>query len=80
LVDFTGDILADTTRSGEIKASLTLSGGNVTAVSTFAGKTPKTLRVLFDFEPNSDNMTEIRLLLQSDGQAVSETWLYRWTA
>ena len=80
LVDFTGDNLADPTRSGEIKASLSLSGGNVTSVSTFTGKTPKTLRVLFDFEPNSDNMTEIRLLLQSDGQAVSETWLYRWTA
>ena len=79
-VDFSGDILGDPSRIAEIKASLSLTGATATSVKSYSGKNPKTIRVLFDFEPNSDNMAEIRLLLQSDGQAVSETWLYRWTA
>ena len=80
LVDFTGDILVDPARTSEIKPSLSLSGGVVTSVKAFSGKLPKTIRVVFDFEPNNENMVEIRLLLQADGQALSETWLYRWTA
>jgi glucans biosynthesis protein len=37
------------------------------------------MRVGFEVDPGNDNLCELRLVLQAGGQAVSETWLDRWT-
>jgi glucans biosynthesis protein len=39
----------------------------------------KIYRVLFELDPGNDTSSEMRLRLEADGNAVSETWLYRWT-
>jgi glucans biosynthesis protein len=35
---------------------------------------------MFDLDPGSEAFSELRLTLNLDNQAVSETWLYRWRA
>lgn len=80
IVDFSGENLTDVPHIGDISALLTLSGGEMSGLRLLAGKAAKTVRVQFDFEPTGDNLVEMRLALQADGKALSETWLYRWTA
>jgi periplasmic glucans biosynthesis protein len=38
------------------------------------------VRVVFDLDPGSETVSELRLTLRVDNQPASETWLYRWTA
>lgn len=38
------------------------------------------LRLAFTFVPGDADSIEMRAQLQKDGQVISETWLYRWTA
>ena len=37
------------------------------------------VRVSFELAPGDAELVELRLVLQAGAQAVSETWLYRWT-
>jgi glucans biosynthesis protein len=37
-------------------------------------------RVTFDFQPGSEQQTDIRCELKQNGQVISETWVYRWTS
>jgi glucans biosynthesis protein len=37
-------------------------------------------RVTFEFRPGGVQQTDIRCELYQSGQAISETWVYRWTA
>jgi glucans biosynthesis protein len=79
LVEFTGDILADLQRTPEINANLNASPGAVSSVRTFLDRDRKSMRVIFDMDAGSENLSELRLLLESQGKPISETWLYRWT-
>ena len=54
--------------------------GKIVFVKLFAYKDRRSVRVMFDLDPGSDSYSELRLVLNLDNQAVSETWLYRWTA
>lgn len=36
-------------------------------------------RVTFDFRPGRVDQTDLRCELKQNGQAISETWIYRWT-
>ncbi|MDP8984034.1 MAG: glucan biosynthesis protein G [Pseudomonadota bacterium] len=38
------------------------------------------LRASFEIEPNDAELTELRLRVMRGDRAVTETWLYRWTA
>ncbi|MEX0340103.1 MAG: glucan biosynthesis protein [Arenibacterium sp.] len=38
------------------------------------------MRLAFSFDPKEREMVELRAQLRKDGVAVSEVWLYRWTA
>jgi glucans biosynthesis protein len=38
------------------------------------------LRATFEFDPAGADLVEFRAQVRKKGQAVSETWLYRWTA
>lgn len=79
LVEFRGDVLADPQRSPEINANLNASPGAVSSVRTFLDRDAKSMRVIFDMDAGSESLSELRLLLESQGKPISETWLYRWT-
>jgi glucans biosynthesis protein len=76
-VDFVGDALA--APAPDIKASLTTAPGTITSSRTWSYPDRKTVRVSFELDPGGENACEMRLLLQSGGKPISETWLYRWT-
>lgn len=79
VVVFTGDILANSQRTANLKAALTTSPGSATNVRTFLNPQAKTCRVVFDVDPAGETFCELRLVLQSGDDPISETWLYRWT-
>ncbi len=78
-VDFTGDALGDADFVKTVKPSLGVRPGAVANVRLSPYPARKVLRVAFDLEPGSEALAELRMLLEADGKAVSETWLYRWT-
>jgi periplasmic glucans biosynthesis protein len=79
VVVFSGDILANPQRTANLKAALTTSPGSATNVRTFLDPQAKTCRVVFDVDPAGETFCELRLVLQSGDDPISETWLYRWT-
>lgn len=80
VVEFTGDIFADEGTWPNLKQMLSTNVGTITATQTFYSKERKTCRVLFELDPGSEAVAEMRLVLEQNGKPVSETWLYRWTA
>lgn len=79
LAEFTSEAFAKPERLAEIKPNIAAKPGRIVAVRTFPSKERMTFRVLFDLEPTSDGVSEIRLVLEAEGKPASETWLYRWT-
>lgn len=79
LVDFSAEDFADPTRSAGLQAKLTHQRGRVGPVDGRLVPELKLYRVAFDLDPEAANQVELRLVLERDGQAQSETWLYRWT-
>jgi glucans biosynthesis protein len=79
-VDFEGDIFASPDAAGEIKANVTAAGGTIASVRLFPADDKKSVKVLFELDPGNDSSSELRLVLEAQGKAVSETWLYRWTS
>jgi glucans biosynthesis protein len=78
-VEMTGDIFgADLQKP--VVADLHASPGTIGSVRLFPYKDRRSMRVMFDLDPGSNAVSELRLTLNVDNQAVSETWLYRWTA
>ncbi|MCW6511625.1 glucan biosynthesis protein [Lichenifustis flavocetrariae] len=80
IVEFTGDIFANDQSWANLKQMLSASVGTITSTQTFYSKERKTCRVLFELDPGSEGLAEMRLVLEQNGKPVSETWLYRWTA
>jgi glucans biosynthesis protein len=80
VVVFSGDIMADPQRIANLKAALTTSPGSATNIRTFCNPQAKTCRVVFDVDPGGETFCELRLVLQSGDDPISETWLYRWTS
>ena len=79
LAEFTSDAFAKPERLAEIKPNIAAKPGRIVSTRTFPSKERMTFRVLFDLEPTSDGVSEIRLVLEAEGKPASETWLYRWT-
>ena len=80
MVEFAGDILLDPQKAAEIKPALSIAPGTIAGLRGFFSRERKTFRVQFDFEAPGEGYCEMRLLLESQGKPLSETWLYRWTA
>lgn len=78
-VEFQGDILNDEAKTVDLSPTLTAGTGSITMMQTFADKDRKAYRVFFELDPGNAESSELRLVLESKGQRVSETWLYRWT-
>jgi glucans biosynthesis protein len=79
LVEFTGDMFANAQNASDIAPNLKVAPGTVIGIRTFLSRERKSFRVLFDVDPASETYIELRLLLQMQGNPISETWLYRWT-
>ncbi len=77
VVDFVG-IPADP--NGELPtAVLDAKAGSVSPPVVQTNPEINGLRVAFVLDPKGQPASELRLSLQSKGQQLSETWLYRWT-
>ncbi|MBY6241335.1 glucan biosynthesis protein [Methylosinus sp. Sm6] len=79
IVVFVGEPLADPQRTATVRAALTTSPGSATNIRTFCNPQAKTCRVVFDVDPAGETFCEMRLVLRSGDEPLSETWLYRWT-
>ena len=79
IVAFSGEALADPQGLKDIKPALTAGPGAIANMRTYLYRDRKTYRVVFDLDPAAETQSEIRLVLESEGKPVSETWLYRWT-
>jgi periplasmic glucans biosynthesis protein len=79
VIDFNGDILADAGVVTALKANVSAGPGSIQNVRLLTYPEFKGARVSFELDPANEAMAEMRLVLDSGGRAVSETWLNRWT-
>ncbi len=79
LVDFSYEDFADPAKVQNLRPNLTNQRGRIVSVDGRLVPDVKLYRVAFDLDPETANQVELRLVLERDGQAQSETWLYRWT-
>jgi periplasmic glucans biosynthesis protein len=79
LVQFKGGPIGDEKEFADLAPKVWTSAGKLLSVRTFRSSRQKSLRVVFDFDPGGEPLVELRLVLESKGKPVSETWLYRWT-
>ena len=78
-VDFAAhDLLPANPRDVQVS----LSDNRGTVKDGIIQRNPETggLRLAFHFVPGDASSIEMRAQLSKDGQVISETWLYRWTA
>lgn len=80
IVDFTGEMFADARTVMEMTPSLTTTAGTIVNVRILPYPERKVCRAIFELDPASETLCEMRLAFQAGGAPVSETWLYRWTA
>jgi glucans biosynthesis protein len=76
-VDFKG--YSPATSSELPQAKLEVSAGSVSPPVVQANPHIDGIRVSFSFDPKGVAASELRLVLQVNDKAVSETWLHRWT-
>jgi glucans biosynthesis protein len=79
-VEMAGDMFADPAKAAAATADVQASPGKILFVLVFPYKDRHSVRVVFDLDPGSETVSELRLTLRVDNQPASETWLYRWTA
>src|SRR5260370_7462483 len=75
-----GELFADPQKAAAATADVQSSTGKIVGVRLIPYKDRRSVRVVFDLEPGSESYAELRLTLNLDNQAVSETWPYRCTA
>ena len=79
-VEMAGDAFIDPQKAAAATADIQANPGKIVSVRLYPYKDRRSIRVVFDLDPGSETYSELRLTLNVDKQAVSETWLYRWTA
>ena len=76
LIDFVG--------AGEkidgLRLDLGASTGKTSNATLISNDTLHGLRASFELDPNNAELIELRLRVMRGDQAVTETWLYRWTS
>jgi glucans biosynthesis protein len=79
-VEMTGDVFADPLKAAAAAADIQANPGKIASIRLYPYKDRRSVRAVFDLDPGSETFSELRLTLKIDNQAISETWLYRWTA
>jgi periplasmic glucans biosynthesis protein len=77
VIDFDGPALKDVKDLPVFDVSAT--GGTVLNANVQRHPEIGGLRCTFDLAPGTSELVELRLVLKSNDQLVSEIWLYRWT-
>jgi len=80
-VDFAGGNLAMLGNNAKVEAVIEASRGQIEITSARPLASIDGYRAMFDIRPTDDSVEPInlRLYLRSDGQPLSETWIYQWT-
>ena len=80
-VDFSGGDLSLLGPAAQVEAVITASRGKVEITSARPLHSVNGYRAMFDLVPPDDSETpiDLRLFLSSNGQPLTETWLYQWT-
>jgi glucans biosynthesis protein len=79
LIQFEGEQLAEAAKAAAIVPNIWSSGGQISAMRVYRTPSRRSMRVVFDLDPGSQNLVELRVVLKQDAAPMSETWLYRWT-
>jgi glucans biosynthesis protein len=79
-VEMAGDAFADAQKAASATADIHANPGKIVWSRLYPYNYRRSVRVVFDLDPGSETYSEVRLTLNLDNQAASETWLYRWTA
>jgi glucans biosynthesis protein len=77
VIDFEGPAVKDV--SDLPVATVNASPGTVANIVVQRNPAISGLRVAFEMNPGGSESVEMRLVLKAGEQAVSESWLYRWT-
>ncbi|UHQ24702.1 glucan biosynthesis protein [Lysobacter sp. 5GHs7-4] len=80
VIDLSGGTLAQLPAGSEPRAVVSAGTGKVANVVAHAMPARGTWRIAFELDPGSERSVELRARLEDAGGALSETWLYRWTA
>jgi glucans biosynthesis protein len=78
VVDFAGGILDSLARADHVQPVVTASRGQVFEAICAEIAGTKWWRVLFDLEVEGDDPIDLRLYLVRNGNAITETWVYRF--
>ena len=79
-VEMAGDAFADPQKAAAATADIQAGPGKIASVKLYPYKDRRSVRVVFDLDPGTETYSELRMTLKIDNQAVSETWVFRWTA
>ena len=81
VIDFSGGALPMFDEHAKVESVVTASRGEVELVSARPLASIKGYRAMFDVKltDTDPSPVNLRLFLRSDGQPLSETWLYQWT-
>jgi glucans biosynthesis protein len=80
VVDFvSGGSCADCNLNA-LTADVKAGDGEITNIAVRQNSATGGQRVTFEFRPGGAPQTDIRCILKQNGQGISETWIYRWTA
>ena len=77
VIDLTGPLVKDAKDLPAV--DLSASAGKISNVSVQRNLEISGVRVTFELAPGDSQLVELRCVLKAGDQAVSETWLYRWT-
>jgi len=81
-IDFVGGDLEALGKDAAVEPVITTSRGTIEIASARPQAAINGYRAMFDLKPADDSVEpfDLRLFLRLDGAALSETWLYQWTA
>jgi len=80
IIDFAGDVLRGQGEDAGIVPDVWASAGEVRNLVAHPLPATGGWRIGFELDPQHARAVELHARLLRDGTAVSETWLYRWTA
>jgi len=80
VIDFSCSDTAADIDPGGLAINVSASKGSVVNPVIHSAEPGSALRVSFELDAGSEDVSELRLVLVRDGKPASETWLYRWTA
>jgi glucans biosynthesis protein len=81
VVDFVGGDLGMLGGQAKVEPVISSSRGEIELTSVRPLDSIHGYRAMFDLKPNDDSLApiDLRLYLRTDGQPLTETWIYQWT-